>query len=89
MAHCKLCNTNFSVNAGALYDVKRHAKRSTHVTAVEASSKTVKWSTSEKGKLCSATKLLNNVSDNITLDDFLSTKLVILLVFEDASTAVT
>jgi hypothetical protein len=42
------------------------------------------WSASEKGKLCSATKLLNNVSDNITLDDFLSlTKLVILLVFED------
>jgi hypothetical protein len=40
----------------------------------------------EKGKLCSATKLLNNVSDNITLNDFLSTKLVILLVFEDAST---
>ena len=40
MAHCKLCNTNFSVAAGALYDVKRHAKRSTHVTAVEASSKT-------------------------------------------------
>jgi hypothetical protein len=37
----------------------------------------VKWSASEKGKLCSATKLLNNVSDNITLDDFLSTKLVI------------
>jgi hypothetical protein len=32
----------------------------------------VKWSASEKGKLCSATKLLNNVSDNITLDDFLS-----------------
>jgi hypothetical protein len=30
MAHCKLCNTNFSVAAGALYDVKRHAKRSTH-----------------------------------------------------------
>jgi hypothetical protein len=22
MAHCKLCNTNFSVAAGALYDVK-------------------------------------------------------------------
>jgi hypothetical protein len=44
----------------------------------------------EKGKLCSATKLLNNDSDNITLDDFLSsTKLVILLVCEDASTAVT
>jgi hypothetical protein len=40
MAHCKLCNTNFSVAAGALYDVKRHAKRSAHVTAVEASSKT-------------------------------------------------
>jgi hypothetical protein len=40
MAHCKLCNTNFSVAAGALYDVKWHAKRSTHVTAVEASSKT-------------------------------------------------
>jgi hypothetical protein len=40
LAHCKLCNTNFSVAAGALYDVKRHAKRSTHVTAVEASSKT-------------------------------------------------
>ena len=40
MAHCKLCNTNFSVAAGALYDVKRHAKRSTHVTAVEASSNT-------------------------------------------------
>ena len=40
MAHCKLCNTNFSVAAGALYDVKRHAKRSTHVTAVEVSSKT-------------------------------------------------
>ena len=40
MAHCKLCNTNFSVAAGALYDVKRHPKRSTHVTAVEASSKT-------------------------------------------------
>ena len=40
MAHCKLCNTNFSVAAGALYDVKQHAKRSTHVTAVEASSKT-------------------------------------------------
>jgi hypothetical protein len=40
MAHCKLCNTNISVTAGALYDVKRHAKRSTHVTAVEASSKT-------------------------------------------------
>ena len=40
MAHCKLCNTNFSVAASALYDVKRHAKRSTHVTAVEASSKT-------------------------------------------------
>ena len=36
----KLCNTNFSVAAGTLYDVKRHAKRSTHVTAVEASSKT-------------------------------------------------
>jgi hypothetical protein len=36
----------------------------------------VKWSASEKGKLCSATKLLNNVSDNITLDDFLSTKMV-------------
>ena len=50
----------------------------------------MKWSVSEKGKLGSATKLLNNVSDNITLDDFLSsTKLVILLVFEDASTAVT
>jgi hypothetical protein len=32
----------------------------------------VKWSASEKGKLCSATNLLNNVSDNITLDDFLS-----------------
>jgi hypothetical protein len=32
MAHCKLCNTNFSVAAGALYDVKRHTKRSTHVT---------------------------------------------------------
>jgi hypothetical protein len=46
----------------------------------------MKWSASEKGKLCSATKLLNNVSDNITLDDFLSTKLVILLVFENAST---
>jgi hypothetical protein len=29
MAHCKLCNANFSVAAGALYDVKRHAKRST------------------------------------------------------------
>jgi hypothetical protein len=29
----------------------------------------VKWSASEKGQLCSATKLLNNVSDNITLDD--------------------
>ena len=40
MAHCKLCNTNFSVTAGALYDVKRHAKRSIHVTAVEASSQT-------------------------------------------------
>ena len=40
MAHCKLCNTNFSVAAGALYDVKRLAKRSTHVTAVEGSSKT-------------------------------------------------
>jgi hypothetical protein len=40
MAHCKLCNINFSVTAGALYDVKRHAKSSTHVTAVEASSKT-------------------------------------------------
>jgi hypothetical protein len=40
MAHCKLCNTNFSVAAGALYNVKRHAKRSTHVTAVETSSKT-------------------------------------------------
>jgi hypothetical protein len=40
MAHCKLCNTNFSVTAGALYDVKRHAKSSTHVTAVEASSQT-------------------------------------------------
>ena len=40
MAHCKLCNINFSVAAGALYDVKRHAKRSAHVTAVEASSKT-------------------------------------------------
>ena len=40
MAHCKLCKTNFSVAAGVLYDVKRHAKRSTHVTAVEASSKT-------------------------------------------------
>ena len=39
MAHCKLCNTNFSVAAGALYDVKRHAKRSTYVTAVEVSSK--------------------------------------------------
>ena len=26
MAHCRLCNTNFSVAAGALYDVKRHAK---------------------------------------------------------------
>jgi hypothetical protein len=38
MAHCKLCNTNFSVAAGPL--VKRHTKRSTHVTAVEASSKT-------------------------------------------------
>jgi hypothetical protein len=38
MAHCKLCNTNFSVAAGTLYDVKRLAKRSTHVTAVEASS---------------------------------------------------
>jgi hypothetical protein len=25
MAHCKLCNTNFSVAAGALYDVKRLA----------------------------------------------------------------
>jgi hypothetical protein len=37
MTHCKLCNTNFSVAAGALFDVKRHAKRSTHVTAVEAS----------------------------------------------------
>ena len=35
-----ICNTNFSVAASALYDVKRHAKRSTHVTAVEASSKT-------------------------------------------------
>jgi hypothetical protein len=40
MAHCKLCNTNFSVAAGTLYDVKWHANRSTHVTAVEASSKT-------------------------------------------------
>jgi hypothetical protein len=40
LAHCKLCNTNFSVAAGALYDVKRHAKRSTHVTAVEPLSKT-------------------------------------------------
>ena len=40
MAHCKLCNINFSVTAGALYDVKRHAKSSTHVTAVEASSQT-------------------------------------------------
>jgi hypothetical protein len=40
MAHCKLCNTNFSVAAGVLYDVKRHAKRFTHVTVVEASSKT-------------------------------------------------
>ena len=40
MAHCKLCNTNFSVAAGALYDVKQLAKRSTHVTAVEGSSKT-------------------------------------------------
>ena len=40
VAHCKLCNTNLSVAAVALYDVKRHAKRSTHVTAVEASSKT-------------------------------------------------
>jgi hypothetical protein len=39
MAHCKLCNTNFSVAAGALYDVKRHAKRSTHVTAVEGPQK--------------------------------------------------
>jgi hypothetical protein len=51
----------------------------------------VKWSASEKGKFCSAIKLLHNVSDsdNVTLDDFLSsTKLVILLVFEDASTAV-
>ena len=38
--HTKLCNTNFSVAAGALYDVKRLAKRSTNVTAVEASSKT-------------------------------------------------
>ena len=38
--HCKLCNTNFSVAAGALYEVKRLAKRSTHVTTVEASSKT-------------------------------------------------
>ena len=38
MAHCKLCNTNFSV--AALYDVKRHAKSFTHVTAVEASSNT-------------------------------------------------
>jgi hypothetical protein len=36
----------------------------------------VKWSASEKGNLCSATKLLNNVSDNITLDDFLSKKYV-------------
>jgi hypothetical protein len=40
VAHCKLCNTNFSVAAVALYVVKRNAKRSTHVTAVEASSKT-------------------------------------------------
>ena len=40
MAHCKLCNTNCSVAAGALYYVKRHDKRSTHVTAVEASSNT-------------------------------------------------
>ena len=38
--HTKFCNTNFSVAAGALYDVKRLAKRSTIVTAVEASSKT-------------------------------------------------
>ena len=40
MAHCKLCKTNFSVAAGVLYDIKKHSKRSTHVTAVEASSKT-------------------------------------------------
>lgn len=38
--HCKLCKTNFSVAAGVLYDIKKHSKRSTHVTAVEASSKT-------------------------------------------------
>jgi hypothetical protein len=36
-----LVKTWHTVNfAGALYDIKRHAKRPTHVTAVEASSKT-------------------------------------------------
>jgi hypothetical protein len=35
MAHCKLCNTNFSVAAGTLYDVKRLAKRSTHPILIE------------------------------------------------------
>jgi hypothetical protein len=37
------------------------------VTYISFGSNFVKWSGSEKGKLGSATKLLNNVSDNITL----------------------
>ena len=41
MAHCKLCNTNFSVTAGALYDVKRHAKSITNFVDDKKSSSVI------------------------------------------------
>jgi hypothetical protein len=63
--HTKLCNTNFSVAAGALYDVKRPAKRSTHVTAVEGSSKTK-----------SITNFVNKKSSSVILSETLFSNFV-------------
>ena len=65
MAHCKLCNTNFSVAAGTLYDVKRHAKRPTHVTAVEASP-----------KIKSITNFIDKKSSSVILSETLFSKFV-------------
>ena len=67
MAHCKHCNTIFQslpVPFG-LYDAKRHAKRSTHVTAVEASSKTK-----------SITNIVDKKSSSVILSEILFSNFV-------------
>ena len=82
MAHCKLCNTIFSVAASTLYDVKRHAKRSAHVTAVEASSKTKSITNFADDKKSSSIILSETLFSNFVAEHNLSFSLADHFLFE-------